>query len=227
VSAFLIAIPVVDTMLQRGLDRRRALLLAAHGLIVLIVWLVLEVLVNGWFIPESVNFEGQSHLNMLLYYFAKNNYGLASIHGFIANWFFFNILAPTPYAVWWPGAGDYFEPSLAAYISSPVALAALLIVALVIAVPLLSHYRMARFGPAQGLLLPLAAFAFVRGMFFFMFNPAEPLLFSPTVTLVHWLIVLVPFAASRFPAKGAVLSVLCILLIMTNAGFMLGPDGWS
>jgi hypothetical protein len=227
VSAFLIAIPVVDALLQRALDWRRVRWLAGHVAVALAAWFVLEVVVNGWFIPESVNFEGQSHLNMLLYYFAKNNYGLASIHGFIANWFFFNIVAPTPYAVWWPGAGDYFEPSLAAYIASPVALATLLVVALVLAVPLLPRYRMATLGPAQGLLLPLAAFALVRAVFFFGFNPAEPLLFSPAVTLVVWLIILVPFAASRFPAKGALLSVLCVLLIATNVGFMLGYEGWQ
>jgi hypothetical protein len=47
------------------------------------------------------------------------------------------------------------------------------------------------------------------------------------VTLVVWLIILVPFAASRFPAKGALLSVLCVLLIATNVGFMLGYEGWQ
>jgi hypothetical protein len=67
----------------------------------------------------------------------------------------------------------------------------------------------------------------VRAVFFFGFNPAEPLLFSPAVTLVVWLIILVPFADSRFPAKGALLSVLCVLLIATNVGFMLGYEGWQ
>jgi len=33
--------------------------------------------------------------------------------------------------------------------------------------------------------------------------------------------------ASRFPAKGGLVAVLAALLIATNAGFMLGPDGWS
>ena len=227
VSAFLVIIPIVDTLLKRGLDWRHSRWLAAHVSVVLLAWLVLEIVVNGWYIPESTELEGQSHFSMLLYYIAKNDYGLASLHGFIANWFFFNVVAPTPHALHWLEAGGYFPPTLLAYLTSPLALATLIAIALVGAASLVPRYPAATLGPAGELLLPLAAYAAVRGVFFFVFNPSEPLLFSPAVTFAHWCLLLVPFAASRFPAKRGLLAALCVLLIATNAGFMLGPDGWA
>jgi hypothetical protein len=226
VSAFLLAIPMLDALLRHGFDWRRYRWLAGHVPIVFAAWFVLEVFVNGWLVPESAYQEGQSHFNMLLYYIAKNDYGLASIHGFIANWFFFNIVAPTPQATMWPQAGGYFEPTLAAYLASPVALLALCAMAMV-AIASLVRPRGTTLGPAGQLLLPLAAYAFARAVFFFIFNPSEPLLFSPAVTIVHWLVLLVPFAACQFPAKRALLGVLCVLMLATNATFMLGPGGWS
>jgi hypothetical protein len=226
VSALLLAIPMVDALLRHGFDWRRYRWLAALVPVILGAWFVLEIFVNGWLVPESAYQEGQSHLNMLLYYIAKNDYGLASIHGFIANWFFFNIVAPTPQAPMWAQAGGYFEPTLAAYLASPTALLSLCVMA-AIAMAILVRPRDTTLGPAGQLLLPLAAYALARMVFFFIFNPSEPLLFSPAVTIVHWLILLVPFAACRFPAKRALLGMLCVLLLATNAGFMLGPDGWS
>jgi len=226
VSAFLLAIPMLDALLRHGFDWRRYRWLAGHVPIVFAAWFVLEVFVNGWLVPESAYQEGQSHFNMLLYYIAKNDYGLASIHGFIANWFFFNNVAPTPQAPMWPQAGGYFEPTLAAYLASPIALLTVCVTAGV-AIASFLRPRGTVLGPAGQLLLPLAAYAFARAVFFFIFNPSEPLLFSPAVTIVHWLVLLVPFAACQFPAKRALLGVLCVLMLATNAAFMLGPDGWS
>jgi len=227
VSAFLIAIPLVDLLLRRGLDWKHGRWIAAHVLVALVAWFVLEVFVNGGLVPESNKPEMQSHFAMLLYYIASNDYSLASIHGFISNWFFFNIVAPTPHALWWREHGGYFQPSLAAYFWSPYALGVLALVAVAAAAALLPRYRAPSLGPAGSLLLPLAAYAAIRTTFFLIFNPAEPLLFSPAVTLAHWLILLVPFAASRFPAKRALLTALSVLLVVTNAGFMVGPDGWT
>ncbi len=227
VSAFLLAIPVVDAWMRHGFDWRRYRWLAAHMPVVLVAWYVLEVFVNGWLVPESAYQEGQSHFNMLLYYIAKNDYGLASLHGFIANWFFFDIVAPTPQAPMWPQAGGYFEPTLAAYFASPIALLTVGLVVLVGIVGALPGLRAARLGTGGELLLPLAAYALVRAVFFFIFNPSEPLLFSPAVTIVHWLVLLVPFVACAMPAKRIVLAVLCALLFATNAAFMLGPEGFA
>ncbi len=227
VSAFLVIIPIVDALMKRGFDWGHSRWLSAHVTVVLVAWLLLDVVVNGWFIPESTVPQGKSHYNMLLYYIARNDYGFASLHGFISNWFFFNIVAPTPHALHWPEAGGYFTPTLLAYLTSPLAIATLLAVTLVGAVNLIPRYRAVSLGPAGELLLPIAAYAVVRGVFFFIFNPSEPLLFSPAVTFAHWSLLLVPFVASPFPAKRELLAALCVLLLATNAGFMLGPDGWA
>lgn len=227
VSAFLVIIPIVDALMKRGFDWRHSKWLAGHLSVVLLAWLVLEIVVNGWYIPEGTELEGQSHYNMLLFYIAKNDYGLGSLHGFIANWFFFNIAAPTPHALHWPEAGGYFPPTLLAYLTSPLAIATLLALTLIGAVNLISRYRALGLGTAGELLLPITAYAVVRGVFFFIFNPSEPLLFSPAVTFAHWSLILVPFVASPFPAKRELLAALCVLLLATNAGFMLGPDGWA
>jgi hypothetical protein len=226
VSAFLVIIPIVDALIRRGRDWRHSRWLATHVPVVLFAWFVLEVVVNGWYIPESTVPQGESHYNMLRYYIAKNDYGLASLHGFIANWFFFNFVAPTPHALHWPEADGYFAPTLLAYLTSPLAIATLLAIALVGTANLVPRYRAAIFGPAGELLLPIAAYAVMRGVFFFAFNPSEPLLFSPAVTFAHWYLLLVPVAASRFPAKWGLLAALCVLLIATNVSFMIGPDGW-
>jgi hypothetical protein len=227
VSAFLVIIPIVDALINRGLNRRHSGWLAAHVPVVLLAWLTLEVVANGWYIPESTVPQGESHYKMLLYYIAKNDYDLASLNGFVSNWFFFNIVAPTPYALHWPEVGGYVPPTLLAYLTSPLAITSLLAIALVGAASLVPRYRAAIHGPAGELLMPIAAYAVVRGVFFFIFNPSEPLLSSPAVTLAHWCLLLVPFVASPFPAKRELLAALCALLIATNAGFMLRPDEWA
>ena len=227
VSCFLFAIPLVDVVMRRGIDWRDLRWLVPHALVVPIAWLFLEIAVNGWIVPESKFHENQSHFDMLLYYLAKNDYSAASLYAFVLNWLLFNIAAPTPTATLWPQAGGYFEPSFAAYFAAPLSTALIVALAAMIVVSVLPRYRAPSIGMASGLLLPLAAYTLIRAALFFFFNPAEPLLFSPAVTLAHWLILLVPFAASRFPAKRSLLAVVAALLIMTNAGFMVGPGGWA
>jgi hypothetical protein len=224
VSAGLVAIPVVDAMARRGFEARREPWIAVHAMVVPAVWFFLEVFVNGRLIPETVHVEGQSHYNMLLYYLAKNDYGLASIYSFVLNWFLFNIAAPTPTAPLWAEFGGYFAPAFTNYFRSLPTIGVVVSLAVLAVASLLPRAR--GLGSAGPLLLALAAYAFVRAAFFFFFNPAEPMLFSPAVTLVHWLILLVPFAASRFPAKELVLALLAICLIATNAGLILGRDVW-
>ena len=222
VSAGLVAIPLVDAMARRGFDARREPWIAVHAMVVPAVWFFLEVFVNGRLIPETVHVEGQSHYNMLLYYLAKNDYGLASLYSFVLNWFLFNIAAPTPTAPLWAEFGGYFAPAFTNYFRSLPTIGVVVSLAVVAVASLLPRAR--GLGSAGPLLLALAAYAFVRAAFFFFFNPAEPMLFSPAVTLVHWLILLVPFAASRFPAKEVVLAVLALCLIATNAGLILGRE---
>ena len=227
VSAFLVAIPIVDAVARRGVEARREQWIVAHAMVVPIVWFFLEVFVNGRLIPESAVAEGQSHFNMLLYYLAKNDYGLASIYSFVLNWFLFNIAAPTPTAPLWAQFGGYFAPTFTSYFRALPTIGVIGSLTVITVASVLPRYRTRDLGPAGALLLAVAAFGLVRAAFFFFFNPAEPMLFSPAVTLPHWLILLVPFAASRFPAKGTVLAVLAICLIATNAGLILGHDVWA
>lgn len=226
VAGFLIAIPAVDAWL-RGMVWSRMRWIAVQVAVTLAALLVLEIFVNGWIVPESTSRAEQSHFALFIDYVLRFNYGPDKIHDFIASWFFFNLVAPTPHALWWSQFGGYFEPSVAAYRWSPIAMVTMLVIGLLIVAPFLPGMRGASFGAANGLLLPLAAYAIVRAIFFVIFIPNESLLFSPAVTVPHWLFVLVPFAASNFPAKRAVLAVLCVLLFVTNAGFMVGPDGWA
>ncbi len=227
VSAALVAIPVVDAVVRRGLSARREPWIAVHALVIPISWLFLEVFVNGWLIPETINVEGQSHFNMLLYYLAKNDYGLASIYSFVLNWSLFNVAAPTPTAPLWAQYGGYFAPEFTSYLRSLPTIGVVASLAVIVVASVWPRYRARSLGTASALLLGLAAYGLVRAAFFLLFNPAEPMLFSPAVTLVHWLILLVPFAASRFPAKGWLLAVLAICLIVTNIGFILGHDVWA
>ena len=226
VAGFLVAIPAVEALL-RGINWSRIRLIGVQVAVVLAALLVLETLVNGQFVPESQHSQEQSHFALFLAYFARFTYNPAKFHDFAANWFFFNLVAPTPHALWWSAYGGYFEPDVMAYRMSPIAMVTVFIIAVMIVAGLISSVRSAAFRPADSLLLPLAAYAIVRAMFFVVFSPSEALLFSPAVTLVHWLIILVPFTASRFPAKRPLLAALCALLFATNAGFMLGPEGWS
>lgn len=227
VSCFLVVIPVVDIVLRRGIDWRSLRWLVPHALVVPIAWLFLEIAVNGWIVPESKFHENQSHFDMLLYYLAKNDYSLSSLYAFVLNWVFFNIAAPTRAATLWAQAGGYFEPSLSAYFAQPASAVLIVLLVGMAVVSLMPRYRARSLGPAGALLLPLAAYTLIRAAFFFIFNPPEPMLFSPSVTLAHWLIILVPFTASCFPAKRALLALLGVLLIVTNAGFMVGPEGWA
>jgi hypothetical protein len=122
----------------------------------------------------------------------------------------------------------YFEPSLLNYIKSPASVGvAVSFCALVVASTLPRFRANYRAGMAvdnlAGLLLALLAFTMLRAVFFFVFNPAEPLLFSPTVTLPHLLMLAIPFIMSRVPAKPLLLGGFCILLFVANGVFIMGP----
>ena len=226
VAGFLIAIPAVDALL-RGINWPRIRWIGVQVAVAVTALLVLELVVNGWVVPRSGSPAEQSHFALLIHYVTKFKYNLAKFQDFAANWYLFNLVAPTPHALWWPQTGGYFEPNLTAYLESPLAMTAVFIIAMMIVAAWLPAVRAATFGVADGLLLPLAAYAIVRTVFFVIFVPDEALLFSPAVTLAHWLTLLVPFAASRFPAKRALLAALCVLLFAVNSSFMVGPAGWS
>jgi hypothetical protein len=227
VAALLVAIPAVDTLVQRGWDWRAGVWIAWHGLAAVLAFAILEGLVNGYVVPAVTDPESSSHLSMLIYYVLDNDFSLATIYGFLVNWLFFNIAAPTRDAVYvfphWPDNRAYFEPALTNYLFSPIsAILAAAFGAMVVA-SVLPRYRSESVGPLRGVLAALLAYTVLRGLLFFTFNPNESLLFSTSVTLAHLLMMGILFAGSSFPAKQGLLAACAVLLLAVNGAFIMGP----
>jgi hypothetical protein len=225
VAGFLVIIPVVDFLMQRRLDRARIRWIGAQVLAGVLALVILEVVLNRWLLAGSKPADEASHFAMMLAYMFRNEHGLASLYLFLSNWLFFNIAAPAAEAGYalplWPQYKGYFGPSsMADYLASPATAGLAVLFGLMLAAALLPRYRAETYGAASGILLPLAAYTALRGLFFFVFNPAEAQLFSQSVSLVHLLIVGIPFAASSFPAKRALLAAFALLLFIVNGSFM-------
>lgn len=227
VSGFLLMVPAVDTFMRRGWDLRALRWIAVHGLAGPAALVILEVVVNGWWVPRGTEAEGGSHVSMLLYHLARNDYSFASLYAFVLNWLFFNIAAPSAEAHLWvaglPYYGSYFKPVLGQYVSAvvPAGLAALFMTMAAAAI-LARDRETGCSAPHSSLLLGLAAYSLVRGTFFFLFNPSEVLLFTSAVTLAHVLLLAVPFARSRVPAKAGVVMAAAALLLVNNGAFIIG-----
>ena len=226
VSGLLVVIPLIDTALMHGLHWHALRWLSAHMLAGPLAFLLIEGGMYGRLVGQS-HPEGGSHLGMLFTYIAKNTYTWQKLYGFITNWLFFNIAAPTPHANVGvpPGATykGYFERSLLNYLTSPISLIIALLVALIMLALVLPRWR----GPLliphpAALLLAFGGYTLARALFFVVFNPSEPLLFSPAVTLAHVLIVGLPFAGSQLPYKKTILTAIAVLLLVNNGRFMLG-----
>jgi hypothetical protein len=228
IAGFLVVIPAVDTLVQRGWDAlRQGRWIVWHALAAPLALLFLEGVVNGHLVSAGTNDEGGSHLSMLIFYVTQNDFSAATIYEFVAKWLFFNMAAPSIDATQHPGlpgtvAGD-FELSLANYFSSPLSIALVALFGLMLAAIVWPRGREdgAAAVPA-GLLLALGAFALIRAVFFLIFNPGECLLFSSGTTLTHLLLLGIPFAASRFPAKQCILAASAALLLIVNGSFMIG-----
>jgi hypothetical protein len=224
VAGFLVAIPVVDTLLQRGRDRRAFHWVAAHALTPPAALAFLELVVNGHLVAGTADPEGASHLSMLFYYAAANKADAWTVHYFLANWLFYNLAAPTYYASHvfphWPN-NKYFDPELTNYFSSPVSAALVVLFGAMLLACVRPRYRATSLRGSASIPLALLAYAVLRGAFFFAVYPYESLLFSSSVTLAHLLLIAMPFAASRFPAKQGLLGAMALLLIVTNGTFIV------
>lgn len=225
VSGFLVIIPVVDTLARWGRDFSRYRWIAVHALAGPAALIILEVAVNGWIVPVGQDAEGASHVSMLLFYLAKNDYSPATLYAFLLNWLFFNIAAPAAEVRLWvagmPYYGTYFDPALANYLTSipqGVVVAALSVLVVASA---LSRYRTGIVHDTAGILYALVAFSLARGMFFLIFNPREPLLFSPAVTLAHLLVAGGLLSVSSVPLQRVLLGVLAALLLVANGAFII------
>ena len=229
-AGFLVIVPVIDTLIRYGWNWRKGRWIAAHALAGPAAFVIIEGLIFGRLVAAT-HPEGTSHFGMLFYYIARNHYSLEVLYGFIANWWFFNIAAPTVDATHQIPVGanykGYFEPSLLNYLKSLTSVGVAVSFCALVVVSVLPRFRPDHRAGAgadnlAGLLLALLAFTVVRGVFFFVFNPAEPLLFSPTVTLPHLLLLAIPFAMSKVPAKPALLGAFGIMLFIANGAFMIG-----
>jgi hypothetical protein len=233
VSGFLVFIPLVDTLVRRGWALREQIWVAAHALAAPFALIILETAFKPAFAADAADTEGASHVGMLLYYMTRNSHGWPEIHAFLSNWLFFNISAPTTHADFGVPAGadyrGYFEPLIMNYFQSPATVLPVIVFAVVIAICVLPKFRgnlqsASSCGHVTGIILGLLAYTVVRGTFFFIFNPPEPLLFSPAVTLAHLLIIGIAFVASTFFAKRLALVALIVGLIVANGSFILIPD---
>jgi hypothetical protein len=228
IAGFLVAIPVVDTLVQRGWAAfREGRWILWHALTAPLALLFLEGVVNRGLTGVPVHAEGASHLSMLIFYVTRNELDLPTVYEFLVKWLFFNVAAPSMYANEYPGlpgttAGD-FDPALKDYFASPLSVALVALFGLMLAAALWPRRGGGAHALPAALLLALASFALVRGVFFLVFNPGECMLFSSGTTLVHMLLVAIPFAASRLPAKQGILAAAAALLLIVNGAFMIGP----
>lgn len=224
VSGFLVFIPLVDALVRHGWNWRRGRWIAVHALAGPAALLVMEG-VSYWRLGGMPNPEGTSHFSMLYYYVVRNDYSLGGLYSFAVNWLFFNIAAPSldaRYAI--PASafyGGHFAPSLSSYFTSAAPAGAAILLCVVLAASAVGRRRGSLSEDWNGILLGLTAYTLVRGAFFFLYNSYEPLLASPAVTLAHMLIVGVPLAASRIPAKSVLLGAFAAVLFAANGAFIV------
>jgi hypothetical protein len=226
VCGFLVIIPMVDFVMQPSWKLRDSWWIAAHALAGPLALLILEVVVNGWLIPPETAPERASHVSMLLYYLASNDYSPANLYAFAVNWLFFNIAAPSTDASYnaMPAlnfSGD-FEPDLASYCSSPLTIGLVALAGAIVVASILPRHRPHVRRDLTGLVLGLAVYAILRAAFFLIYLPGEPLLNSSAVTLAHLLMISIPFATSGFPAKEIMLATFAVLLFIVNGAFIMG-----
>lgn len=226
VAGFLVIVPAIDALMHRGINLRHDGWIVLHALVAPAVLAFLELFVNGHLAGTSTDPEQASHLSMLLFYLDDNDFSWSTTATFLQNWLFFNIAAPTRSVTHafpqWPTYYAFFAPGLGGYLSTPWAVL-LALSGGAIAVGWITAMRWgSHLGLVKGLLLGLVAYGIVRGAFFYIFNPNECLLFSPSVTLAHLILIGVPFSASRIPGKPGLLGLVAVLLLINNGVFITG-----
>jgi hypothetical protein len=172
--------------------------------------------------------EGANHFSLFFWYAAHAQFTSNSVYYFLTSWLFFNIAAPERHAHHWANPtihfGGIFMPGLANYVASPLSAALVALFAALLALIVVLRKKLATVPSMPAIMLGLLAYAFVRAAFFFVFNAKENLLFSPSATLAHLLLLAIPFAATSLPesAKVTLLALLAALLFVNNALFIIG-----
>jgi hypothetical protein len=224
VSAFLIIVPVTEALLSRDWTWRAHRWIVAHAAVAPLAYLFLEGVINGHVIAPVAYAESGSHLRMLLFYVGLTDHSAPSLYAFALNWLFFNIAAPAQDALYaipiWPTYRGYFEPSLAPYFFRPITVALMALSGIVAVAIMFFRKREDSPSPMRHLLWALAAYALLRAVFFFIFNPPEALLFSPGATLAHLLMVALLFNGTTLPWKRGTLIAFAAVLFLTNSAFI-------
>lgn len=230
VSIFLVAIPAVDLLLRWELNFKQLRWLFLHALAGPVALLLVEGLLHGRVVAAS-HPEGGSHIGMFLAYMARNRYDLPVAYNFLINWSFFDIVAPATDAAHGVAPGStykghlykgYFESALSSYLFHPASLLAAILciaVAVLVAMP---RYRRAPDRGRLAIVAGLLAYSAIRCVFFFLFNPSEPLLFTPAVTLAHLVVLAAFVSASHIPFKVPLLGAVFAAVFIANGIFMLG-----
>lgn len=230
VSALLLIIPVLDIYARRRTSLADMKWVAPQIAVVALVYLAMSAGMAGESAAVSTNPEGNSFSSMFWFYVGITSHSWTALYGFMLNWLFFNIAAPTATAYAstpeWSGYFGYFEPSFMNYFNTLVSTSLVGLTGLMAVTSLAPGWRSE--GPAPGgIIWPLMAYSSIRALFFFIFNPPEVMLFSSAATLPHLVLLLAPFAASKFPAKTSALLAFAALLFATNLRFMIGVENDS
>lgn len=220
VAGFLIVIPIIDTLMERGLNWSYGRWIAGHALVGPLAFAILEGFAYLFLTPNQ-HPEGASHISMLIYYVSRGYHSADMLVLFIMNWLFFSLAAPTPNAPLWAPPG-FFEPSLANYFSSPYSACLIILLAAAIAMAIAKGKRIEGRESLAGVALGLVAYTLIRATFFFIFDPPEAMLFSSSATLAHLLIVAIVVASIDFPGKMVLLTAFPALLFATNQAFIIG-----
>jgi hypothetical protein len=227
-AGFLIIIPMVDTLIQKGRQALTNWWIALHALAGPIALATLEGVIRGWAPAAGSHPEGANHFSMFFWYLAQNEFSVNSLREFVLKWLLFNIAAPERYAYHWANPsihfGGTFQPMLSTYLSSPIAAAVVVLLGVIVAISILAPKQSVTMPEVPGFLWGLVAYLLLRSTFFFFFNAKECLLFSASITLALLLLIGIPFTASNLPdkAKGALLLLVAALLFVNNGAFIIG-----
>lgn len=230
-SAALLVIPLFDSVMRGRFDKSACARIGMQLTIGVVGAVVIQQLMvpllpgNGSESAKDWPVESGA-VALFLKYFQISDHSPSAFWSFLLNWLFFNIAAPQEHATHalalWPDYKGFFEPSLFGYLTSVTTLGLAGCVASIIYFAAAPTSRGRITSDAAGLMMGLLAFSVVRGVFFFLFNPGEAILFSSSVVLPHLLLFSIPFGTAKISdqLRTLLLSGFAVLLFLANGRFI-------
>jgi hypothetical protein len=170
--------------------------------------------------------EGKNHFDLMLTFAALGDHSILSFIGFLLNWFFFAIAAPSPEASHiyeiWPNYDAYFEPEPFHYLNHLTSGLFMLSLLTMIGAAIFLRPERPRDPTLRFLLIGLAVYSLERIILFFIFIPSEALLYSTSTLFCHLIILSVLFLNSRFPYKKLTYNFFVATLAISNIRFLFG-----